>query len=43
MVIVPEREAIEDTDSLAETLEIIGDRNEAFAVSSTLLLPVKHK
>ncbi|KAJ5250772.1 hypothetical protein N7489_001182 [Penicillium chrysogenum] len=25
------RKAIEDTDSLAETLEIIGDRNEAFA------------
>ena len=35
------RKAIEDTDSLAETLEIIGERNEAFAVSSTLLLPVK--
>jgi hypothetical protein len=35
------RKAVEDTDLLAETLEIIGERNEAFAVSSTLLLPVK--
>jgi hypothetical protein len=28
------RKAVEDTDSLAKTLEIIGERNEAFAVSS---------
>ena len=34
------RKAVEDTDLLAETLEIIGERNEAFAVSSTLLPPV---
>lgn len=35
------RKAVEDTASLAETLEIIGKRNDDFAVRSTPLLLVK--